>query len=170
MTKEQKILILLVLLVAGVGTTIYVSSGTKEIVETVPPTVTSQAAPSTDTTKVDSPTTASVPTNIPTSAPTSAERAIISDVVYDVPDRGTENIHVTVTLKDNLIKDVRFTFDPPTKRQSSEYLNSFSKALTTAGIKGKKISDVSLSRLGGASLTTTAFMKALHDIDAKSKA
>ena len=48
------------------------------------------------------------------------------------------------------------------------YLNAFNKALAGVNLKGQKVSEVSLSRIGGASLTTDAFMKAVAEINVKS--
>ncbi len=169
MTKEQKILLLLVLLVGGVGATVYVNTSktpTTNNVVTTPVTQTKTPVATVATAAVVTPTASSGPLAVPANI----ARSFTSDITYVVPEESSEGIHVTLLIKEGVIEDVRFTYNPPSKRQSQEYLSSFSKALQTAGFKGKKVSDVNLSRVGGASLTTAAFMKAVAEIDAKSKA
>jgi hypothetical protein len=53
--------------------------------------------------------------------------------------------------------------------ESTEYHTSFD-ASVTAAIVGKKIDDITPSRIGGASLTTGAFTKALTSIKASAGA
>lgn len=65
-----------------------------------------------------------------------------------------------------MITDVSYS-ESTKDRESSEYYNSFIKSFKTSDVVGKKIEDVSLSRVGGASLTTKAFMSALATIAAK---
>jgi hypothetical protein len=88
-------------------------------------------------------------------------------VFYDTPSGSPETIHVSLALKNGLISDVGVTYDAPVSQTSLRFLKSFTSALDKSSLSGKKISDVSLSRVGGASLTTNAFMKALAHIDGK---
>ena len=175
MTKEQKILMLLVLLVAGGGTVLYLSTQN---------TATSARAQATTTNtsrvkKGDDDTTATVPVeNVPTRSssgaiippmgiPKNITAPYMSSLSYETPDKGSEKIHVTLFVKDGVIQDVRFIYDPASSKNSGQYLGSFSKALAGMDLKGKKVSEVSLSRVGGASLTTGAFMKAVAEINVK---
>ncbi len=176
MTKEQKILMLLVLLVAGGGVSLYLLTQ-----NAVTPLETQEMINKTgNTTTKGSATTTQVPvTTIPAKDPSTGafmppmgipkniNAPHLSNVTYVIPEKGTETIHVTLFVKEGLIQDVRFTFDPASTRQSGEYLSAFSKALAVANLKGQKVNEVSLSRVGGASLTTDAFMKAVTEINVK---
>lgn len=168
MTKEQKILLLLVLLVGGVGATVYVNTSKTPTTNNV---VTTTAQTETPVATMPTPVVVTLTASSgPVAVPANIVRSFTSDITYVVPEESSEGIHINLLIKEGVIEDVRFTYNPPSKRQSQEYLSSFSKALQTAGLKGKKVSEVNLSRVGGASLTTAAFMKAVAEIDAKSKA
>ncbi len=174
MTKEQKILMLLVLLVAGGGVTLYIStqnavtpdvnqiktraSSGREMMARVSAKQVLSKDPTTGA--VTPPMGVSKKSNVP----------YLSNVIYEVPENGHETIHLVLFVKEGIIQDVRFTFDPASKRQSGEYLNAFNKALAGVNLKGQKVSEVSLSRVGGASLTTGAFMKAIAEINVKASA
>ena len=171
MTKEQKILMLLVLLVAGGGIALYISTQ-NAVTPDVNQTRTGASAGRETTAKVpekpvpskDSPIGAVTP---PMGVSKKSNLPYLSNVIYKVPENGQETIHVLLFVKEGIIQDVRFTFDPASKRQSGEYLNAFNKALAGVNLKGQKVSEVSLSRIGGASLTTDAFMKAVAEINVK---
>ncbi len=91
-----------------------------------------------------------------------------SDTVsYDAPSGSPETIHVTLGMNSGIIATVAFSYDGPISNTSGRFLKSFTASLASTGIIGKKISDVSLSRVGCASLTTNAFMRALGDIAKK---
>jgi uncharacterized protein (UPF0333 family) len=146
MTKEQKFLLLVVLIIAGASVAYYYTqSGTK-----VTAPVTSTQTPT---------TTAGNPTPVPIPS-----HSFSTDITYVTPEEGSETIHVTMSLSGDTINDISFTYDTPTKRQTKEYTASFERALTAMSLKGTKLSALSLSRTGGASLTTGAFMEAVAKI------
>lgn len=167
MTKEQKILVLLILLVAGGGAALYITTaktGTSATTQQVPAATVAETVKDVQTTKQV------IEEKVPLSAnavPSNISMPYVSEQTYAVPENSQEKIKVTIYVKSGLIEDVIFSFDPPTKHESAEYLSSFKKALAKMDFKGKKVSDISLSRVGGASLTTAAFMKAVQEINGK---
>lgn len=162
MSKEQKILLLLIILVGGAGAGFYVSNAKKseaEVVAVTTPTPITVPVQTTPDLVVSTPTKVTPPVAVATT--------YSQDVTYSTPEEGHETIHVKLSLKDGAIADVSFSYDTPKKRESRANLGSFEKALAAQGLVGKKLSDVSLSRVGGASLTTAAFNQALGQIAAK---
>lgn len=143
--KRTKFLLLVVLIVAGVGVTYYVQNKNSAGMQAN----TSVQEVKTEGTQV------------------SSAKKYTSDVNYNVPEEKVETIHVAITLKDGLIEDIAFSYDKPKEDGSVYNLGNFEKALATTNLKGKKLEEVSLSRLGGASLTTNAFMKAVAEIKQK---
>lgn len=81
---------------------------------------------------------------------------------YSVPRGATENIEVKLTLKDNIVTSVQNTH-VANEHESEQYQNWFEAAIQQK-VVGKRIDEVNLSRVGGASLTTEAFKKALSII------
>lgn len=173
MTKQEKFLLLVVLVVSGVGATLYVqntksTNSLKEQVQVgvqntsgVNPVTTQNETSVTDSPAPQNPTggaqtnTGSVTTN------TSSTRQ--ATVGYSVPNGDTENLAVTVTLTNGTISDISFSMTP-TNKESSEYYNKFKNSFPKSQIIGKTLSGVSLSRVGGASLTTNAFNKAISEL------
>jgi hypothetical protein len=82
---------------------------------------------------------------------------------YVTPGRSTHNVNVTLTLADDIVTGSTITFSGDTNNTSSGWQSKFSAAYQ-AQVVGKKLNDVSLSRVGGASLTTSAFNKALAEV------
>jgi uncharacterized protein (UPF0333 family) len=156
MTKEQKFLLLIVLIVAGASVTYYYKNATPDV-----------TAPQSQVTPVKTPTTNVVTTPTPTT--TATAHSFSSDVTYPVPENGSETIHVTVSLLGDTIQDVTFTYDTPRKSESRANIKNFERALPGMSLKGQKLSGVSLSRVGGASLTTNAFMQAISNIRTDAK-
>ena len=136
MSKEQKFLLLVVLLVVGAGAVYYVKN--------------TDSLSQTSGTSVQQ-----VAQNV---------KSYTKDVTYPVPGDQVETIHVTVSLVDGVISDVAFSYNKPGNEESEEKIKHFEKALKSVSLTGKKLSEVSLSRVGGASLTTNAFMEAVTKI------
>lgn len=86
---------------------------------------------------------------------------------YSVPHE-KNTITVTLTVKDGVVSQV-FDEHDYADRESTRYVDRFENAISAA-VVGKKLDNISLSRVGGASLTTRGFMSALSAIvsDAKS--
>lgn len=156
MTKEQKFLLLIVLIVAGASVTYYVNDKKSAQMEVTP--VTQEVKVETNTNPI---------TQIESNTQTSTAKKYLSTVNYNVPEEKVETIHVGITLKDGLIEDISFSYDTPKEDESVYNLGNFEKALATTNLKGKKLEEISFSRLGGASLTTGAFMKAVAEIKGK---
>lgn len=87
-----------------------------------------------------------------------------ADVTYDVPTEKKETLHVAVTLENGIISDLKFTTDVPDNIASKENIEAFQQALSAMSFKGQKLSEVSVSKVGGASLTSAAFMQAVGKI------
>lgn len=129
---------------------------------TYPPTA--QYTPSTGQTD-----TATLPTQsevIATTAPrtTTSDTATVTKhatVSYQVP-RGTDMITVEIQLQSGMVKEVAVTAET-SSRDSERFVSSFQSQYKSY-VVGKKLSDISLSRVGGASLTTSAFMDAINQI------
>lgn len=145
MTNEQKFLLLAVLIVAGVGVTYFVTQSSSA------PTPVEQAAVVVPK-KVVKSYTAEVPYTVPA-----------------VPTEKIETVRVALTLTDGVITDITFTTNVPDNIASKENIDAFTEAFKSgADIKGKKLSEVSVVRLGGASLTSNAFMEAIGKIKTQS--
>lgn len=120
-------------------------------------------------TKVSTPTPASKPTStlIPAIRNTFKDGTYADSVNYSV-ERNAENIKVILTLSGDKVTDVSIvntTSDP----QSEQYQTRFEYAYKSL-VVGKKITDVNLSRVAGASETTFAFMEAINNIENAAKA
>ncbi len=77
--------------------------------------------------------------------------------------RGTSTVSATVTVENDVITVVRFANivgDP----ESREYIGAFEGAIQPK-VVGKRLADVSVSRVGGASLTTNAFTQVITKIE-----
>lgn len=80
---------------------------------------------------------------------------------YNVP-HGTNEIAVTLTLTDDIITNLTVTHTAQ-HRESQQYQNRFDKRIADQ-VVGSSIDDISVSRIGGASLTTRAFNAAVAAI------
>jgi hypothetical protein len=83
-------------------------------------------------------------------------------VSYVVPNNHTEPMTVTITVEDNIITGTELEFTA-TNEVSEKYQKRFTD-WHTPEVVGKPLAEVSLVRLGGASLTSVAFNEALRDI------
>lgn len=81
---------------------------------------------------------------------------------YTTPARITHDIGVTLTLEGDVVKDVVVDFDNG-KGPANDYQKRFESSYRTEVI-GKKLSEVSLARVGGASLTSGGFNEAVAAI------
>jgi uncharacterized protein with FMN-binding domain len=80
---------------------------------------------------------------------------------YQTPE-STETIDVTITLKNDVVTDVRVTGDPQrpeTRQYQSQFIGGISDAVV-----GKDIDQLSVSRVAGSSLTSNGFNQALEQI------
>jgi hypothetical protein len=86
---------------------------------------------------------------------------------YSVP-RSTENIQVTLTLKDGAISNASVT-NSEGDDQSASYQQDFASVFKSY-VVGKKIADLKFGIIAGASDTTQGFSDALSQIASKAKA
>jgi uncharacterized protein with FMN-binding domain len=86
---------------------------------------------------------------------------------YRVPEGNTEKITTLVTLSKDTVTAIKNT-NTATNRTSKEYQNNFESKIQAAAI-GKKIDSLNLDAVGGASLTTDAFMKAVREVRSQAK-
>lgn len=114
------------------------------------------------------PTAPSTPATPGATTPTKTMRyrdgTFTKEIAYDAPLDLTNAIEVTATLKSNKIISLkticRFSDD-----ESQKFIDEFNKVVAKDA-RGKDISTYQPSRLGGASLTTKAFVEALAEIKA----
>ncbi len=85
-----------------------------------------------------------------------------STVTYEFPHGGHSIVKVTAIIQNDIVTSVSDEYTPGDD-ESAQYMNWFDQAYKE-GVVGKKINDIALSRVGGASLTTVAFMEALTNI------
>lgn len=87
---------------------------------------------------------------------------------YNVPHGGVNSITVEIAVSDGTVTSVNVE-DSYGDRESASYVSSF-ESRVSAAVKGKKLSSLSVGRIGGASLTSSAFKQALSSIVAEAKA
>ena len=99
---------------------------------------------------------------------TYADGTYTANVMYRVPQNHVDPLTLTLTIANDTITSATVAFDP-TNGTSKKHQDRFSDAYESQVI-GKAVDNVSLSRVGGASLTSRAFNDALADIkvDARS--
>lgn len=119
-------------------------------------------------------TTASLADNSSTSTtPTASSSSSYNDgqytakTTYYVP-HGTNTLSATVTIASGKVTAVKVSHDY-SDNESGMYIDSFESAIQEA-VVGKTISGLSLSRIGGASLTTQAFDDVIATIESNAKA
>ncbi len=81
---------------------------------------------------------------------------------------GEETIKVDLTLKDNVVTSVKTTAQatkPESKRWQQTFISGYESMVV-----GKKIEEVSLTKVSGSSLTPKGFMDALAKIETQAKA
>jgi len=86
---------------------------------------------------------------------------------YDSPG-GNESITVTVTLANDTVTATSATSganDPEAHEYQDQFISNYKQLVV-----GKKISDISLSRVSGSSLTSQGFNSAIQKIESQAKA
>ena len=86
---------------------------------------------------------------------------------YQTPG-GQESIDLTVTLSGNTITDAKVVQNA-SGGEAAEYQSKFGSGYRSL-VVGKKITDVSLTRVAGSSLTPVGFNNAIEDIENQAKA
>ena len=125
----------------------------------------SKMLPKIDTTTVAPTTNTPATVSTPVVAATKYKDGVYNSTIkYQVP-KATETITVNITIKNDIIANVSNSHSG-VKQDSQLYQSDFESALS---VNNKKIDTVSLSAVGGASLTTDAFMQALATIQNQAK-
>jgi hypothetical protein len=84
---------------------------------------------------------------------------------YVVPSRARHDVIVSLTIVNDIVTDSTLSYGGDKDNTSTNYQNRFAAAYKSE-VVGKKLSDISLVRVGGASLTTRAFNEAVTEISA----
>jgi hypothetical protein len=185
MSTTNKILLGFMILLAGGVSALYVDSqkSSAAVVNTVTSSASPQApvtstvivTPSTNTqTSVAVVTTQATqttktsdiqPTQTTTATPItqSQSKTVSTTVNFSVPKGHTDSMSVTATVKDRVITNISFD-QQSSNHESEEYYQRFESRFSTASVVGKNIGSVSISRVGGATLTTNAFNHALSNL------
>jgi hypothetical protein len=82
---------------------------------------------------------------------------------YTAPGRTNHIVAVQMTISDDIVTNVSVAYSGDPSSQSSQYQSRFSNSIESQVI-GKSLDTISLSRVGGASLTTGAFNQAITNI------
>lgn len=130
------------------------------------------AACSTPAASTDTGTDAGTDTGTETDAPSDTDAAYADGTYtesgdYQAPS-GTETVEVTITLADDVITAVEVVgdaTDPQAKLMQGDFINGIS-----AIVVGKDIDDIQVDKVGGSSLTSGGFNKAVDAIKADAAA
>ena len=110
-------------------------------------------------------------TNTSTSSESSssyADGTYVASVNYSVPKGDVNSLSATITVTGGVITNL--TVDNSySDHESGRYISDF-ESLISSAVKGESLSSVSVSRVGGASLTSDAFNAVLDTIRADAKA
>ncbi|MES2966300.1 MAG: hypothetical protein V4668_00770 [Patescibacteria group bacterium] len=87
---------------------------------------------------------------------------------YVAPSRTTHNVTTTIKLVNDVVTEARVNFTGEEIETSSQYQSRFSQSYQSE-VVGKKLDSISLSRVGGASLTTGAFNAGLAQVKANAR-
>lgn len=135
-------------------------------------TATTSATPAAPTAPTTAPAVATPITPAPatpvtpaTPKTTYADGAHTVNTAYRAPENLNHTMAVTLTLKGDVVTGSSITFGGDKKSESSKYQSRFMAAYESQVI-GKKLDDIKLSRVGGASLTTNGFNDALAKVKA----
>jgi uncharacterized protein with FMN-binding domain len=169
----MQILFILIAL-AALGGGYFFLSGDKAMQNTNP-----TVAQKTDEVDVPAPTpttptpaapTPTQPIAAPTPAPVAMKKKYIdgqysAEGSYVIPNKETEKITVSLTLKDGIVTEVSQTANP---KEQASILNhkKFSESYKQF-VVGKSIDEIALTVVNGASLTSKGFMGALEAIKTK---
>lgn len=142
------LVVVALLVAAGTGTVIWMNRNDASQAHDTPPITQS------------SPTTNPVSTPVPSDA-TYKDGSYSADGTYRSPG-GNEKIGVTLTIANNVISSV--SIQTYGSGSDAELYQSQFKDGISAIVVGKKVNDVSVSRVSGSSLTSTGFNNALEII------
>jgi uncharacterized protein with FMN-binding domain len=139
-------------------------SNRQQAIASQPAVVTAPSAPS-STETTPAPNQADTGTSAAATGPKDGTYVVTTQ--YYVPS-GYENVKVTVTIRGEVITDSGVVGSEK-DRESRAFQRDFTSGYKSK-VVGKKISELKLSTVAGASLTTQAFNDALVDIQKQAKA
>lgn len=108
-----------------------------------------------------------VPAPAPVVATTFVDGTYNTEVSYLTPSRKSHDMVITLSVENDVVTKAAVTYDG-----ISGPSNSHHKRFDTnyqSGVVGVALDEISLSRVGGASLTTNAFNEAVTNIEAKAR-
>lgn len=160
---------------AIIGASVYVfETSTSSSTATAPTTslVSTQSTPGSSTTNENTSGTSSGLTTSPATSPSNQQGnsstssykdgTYSATANYSVPHGGQNSIKVTITIKDGSVASVKTAHDYA-DRESGMYIDSFDSSIESV-VVGKALSSTYTGRVGGASLTSSAFDQALQTI------
>ena len=98
-------------------------------------------------------------------AATGVSGTYVAEASYLTPRRTNHDIEVSLTLEDNVVTAAEVLYDGESNASTPNH-SSFDAAYESEVI-GKSLDEISLSRVGGASLTSNAFNEAVAEIRAQ---
>ena len=144
--------------VAGVVTLAGCSGGTTDAAATAP----AESSAASDTGAGTTGSSADSPSN-----GTYSDGTYEATGQYATPE-SVETVDVTLTIAGDAVTDVTVTGDPQaaeSRRYQSEFIGGIRDEVV-----GKKVDDISVSKVAGSSLTSGGFMQALNTIKSEAKA
>jgi hypothetical protein len=143
---------------------------TTKPIQTPAPAVSPKPVPVTPTPKPTPVTPNPTPTpKPPVAVTTNYKNANYSATTnYNAPGRTNHIVAVNLTVANDIVTAVSVAYSGDHSGESSQYQKRFSGSYQSQ-VVGKKLADISLSRVGGASLTTKAFNNALAEIKTAAK-
>lgn len=87
---------------------------------------------------------------------------------YTAPSRTTHKVTANLKIVNDVVTEARVNFSGEEAETSAQYQSSFSQNYQSE-VVGKKLDSISLTRVGGASLTTGAFNNALVQVKAQAR-
>jgi uncharacterized protein with FMN-binding domain len=159
-SKQKKVAAFAVIIIAGIIIAAAVAFNSSRDTPQTSTTTSQQSQTATD------PTTAQDNTPGSTITATYKDGTYTADSDYNVP-RSFENIKVTLTVADNVVTDSQIV-NSEGDRESAEWQEKFTSVYKTQ-VVGKKLSDINLTYVAGASDTAEGFNDALEQIKNQAK-
>ena len=168
------------------GTSIEVDAPSIRVEETTPARATSivtnpEPEPQPEPTETREPVTSPAPTPsavttnpTPTTPTAVAAKTAYKNGTYTVtttyvaPSRTTHEVTATVQILNDVITEAKINYGGEAHQTSSQYQSRFSQSYQSE-VVGKKLDSISLTRVGGASLTTGAYNQALTQVKTQAR-
>lgn len=167
MKPQDKILITLgsaaILAVAGFGGYALFTGGDTNVTTPNSSQVNANISPNTTAHSA-----ASTPSAATAAASAYTDGTYTATIRYYVPDEGQNALKATITISNGTVDAVNIN-DTYRDRKSKQYIDSFESHISSVA-EGKPVAQFSVGRVGGASLTSSAFNDALDVIRNDAKA